>query len=81
MCPSQIPRNAVNGRVQAGGVPPVGYPEQPRSLLDEDLFNYPKSGPRRHGPCIFPHLSRRAAEDNRRRKSGHKDKEMSWITA
>ena len=23
-----------------GGVPPVGYPEQPRSLLDEDLFNY-----------------------------------------
>lgn len=23
-----------------GGVPPVGYPEQPRTLLDEDLFNY-----------------------------------------
>ena len=23
-----------------GGVPPVGYPEQPRSFLDEDLFNY-----------------------------------------
>lgn len=24
-----------------GGVPPVGYPEQPRTLLDEDLFLYP----------------------------------------
>ena len=23
-----------------GGVPPVGYPEQPQTLLDEDLFNY-----------------------------------------
>lgn len=23
-----------------GGVPPVGYPEQPRTLLDEDLFRY-----------------------------------------
>lgn len=23
-----------------GGVPPVGYPEQPRTLLDEDLFLY-----------------------------------------
>ncbi len=23
-----------------GGVPPVGYPEQPRTLLDEDLFKY-----------------------------------------
>lgn len=23
-----------------GGVPPVGYPEQPRTLLDEELFNY-----------------------------------------
>ncbi len=23
-----------------GGVPPVGYPEQPNSFLDEDLFNY-----------------------------------------
>lgn len=23
-----------------GGVPPVGYPEQPRTLIDEDLFNY-----------------------------------------
>lgn len=23
-----------------GGVPPVGYPEQPRALLDEDLFQY-----------------------------------------
>lgn len=23
-----------------GGVPPVGYPKQPRSLLDEDLFSY-----------------------------------------
>ena len=21
-------------------MPPVGYPEQPRTLLDEDLFNY-----------------------------------------
>lgn len=25
---------------QPGGVPPVGYPEQPRTLLDEDLFLY-----------------------------------------
>lgn len=24
-----------------GGVPPVGYPEQPPTLLDEDLFQYP----------------------------------------
>lgn len=24
-----------------GGVPPVGYPEQPRTFLDEDLFRYP----------------------------------------
>ena len=23
-----------------GGVPPVGYPTQPRALLDEDLFQY-----------------------------------------
>jgi prolyl-tRNA editing enzyme YbaK/EbsC (Cys-tRNA(Pro) deacylase) len=23
-----------------GGVPPVGYPEQPRTFLDEDLFQY-----------------------------------------
>ena len=23
-----------------GGVPPVGYPEQPQTLLDEDLFSY-----------------------------------------
>lgn len=23
-----------------GGVPPVGYPEQPKALLDEDLFLY-----------------------------------------
>lgn len=23
-----------------GGVPPVGYPEQPETLLDEDLFRY-----------------------------------------
>lgn len=23
-----------------GGVPPVGYPTQPRALLDEDLFRY-----------------------------------------
>ena len=23
-----------------GGVPPVGYPEQPKTLLDEDLFKY-----------------------------------------
>ena len=23
-----------------GGVPPVGYPEQPRTLLDEDLFRH-----------------------------------------
>lgn len=23
-----------------GGVPPVGYPEQPRTLLDDDLFLY-----------------------------------------
>ena len=23
-----------------GGVPPVGYPEQPRTLIDEDLFLY-----------------------------------------
>lgn len=23
-----------------GGVPPVGYPEQPRTLLDQDLFLY-----------------------------------------
>ena len=23
-----------------GGVPPVGYPQQPRILLDEDLFKY-----------------------------------------
>ena len=23
-----------------GGVPPVGYPEQPKTLLDEDLFCY-----------------------------------------
>lgn len=23
-----------------GGVPPVGYPQQPRTLLDEDLFLY-----------------------------------------
>ena len=23
-----------------GGVPPVGYPEQPVTLIDEDLFRY-----------------------------------------
>lgn len=23
-----------------GGVPPIGYPEQPETLLDEDLFKY-----------------------------------------
>ncbi len=26
---------------QIGGVPPVGYPETPEALLDEDLFLYP----------------------------------------
>jgi prolyl-tRNA editing enzyme YbaK/EbsC (Cys-tRNA(Pro) deacylase) len=25
---------------EPGGVPPVGYPKQPRALLDEDLFKY-----------------------------------------
>jgi prolyl-tRNA editing enzyme YbaK/EbsC (Cys-tRNA(Pro) deacylase) len=25
---------------EPGGVPPVGYPEQPRTLLDADLFQY-----------------------------------------
>ncbi|MDD4159830.1 MAG: YbaK/EbsC family protein [Synergistaceae bacterium] len=25
-----------------GGIPPVGYPEQPVTLLDEDLFQYPE---------------------------------------
>ncbi|MDR1944144.1 MAG: YbaK/EbsC family protein [Synergistaceae bacterium] len=26
---------------EPGGVPPVGYPVQPRTLIDEDLFKYP----------------------------------------
>ncbi|MDR1138231.1 MAG: YbaK/EbsC family protein [Synergistaceae bacterium] len=25
---------------EPGGVPPVGYPEQPKALLDEDLFQF-----------------------------------------
>lgn len=25
---------------ELGGVPPVGYPKQPRTLLDDDLFQY-----------------------------------------
>jgi prolyl-tRNA editing enzyme YbaK/EbsC (Cys-tRNA(Pro) deacylase) len=25
---------------EPGGVPPIGYPKQPRALLDEDLFKY-----------------------------------------
>ncbi|MDR1508833.1 MAG: YbaK/EbsC family protein [Synergistaceae bacterium] len=25
---------------EPGGVPPVGYPEQPKTLLDEDLFQF-----------------------------------------
>jgi prolyl-tRNA editing enzyme YbaK/EbsC (Cys-tRNA(Pro) deacylase) len=25
---------------EPGGVPPVGYPEQPKTLLDDDLFRY-----------------------------------------